>query len=100
LRLSLSRMLGRIMDRATELGKHLEWLKASIEVAEPNAVAGLIRERRATLSELASLPSSLEGSKADDLRARREARKRRTNNSSGATRRAQPRRSNGSHRAG
>ena len=42
------------MDRQAELEQHIEWLGKALDEAEPNAVAGLLRERRLTLNELAA----------------------------------------------
>lgn len=43
--------------------------------AEPDKVASLSREYRATLAELDALPSAMKRTTLDDLKAKREARK-------------------------
>ena len=62
------------MDRKTELEKHLTWLDDALGEAEPNAVAGLLRERRQTLNELVSV-GAVVGTVRNDIAAAREKRR-------------------------
>ena len=62
------------MDRKAELEKHIGWLDSAVAVAEPNAVAGLLRERRQTLNELAVVGATM-GSVRNDIAAAREKRR-------------------------
>ena len=59
--------------RRDELARHLAWIDAALESAEPSAVAALLRERRITLNEMGEEPK--EQSKRDELRERRAKRR-------------------------
>jgi len=62
------------MERKDELERHIGWLDAALVEAEPNVVAGLLRERRLTLDHLAAMGTI--GSVRNDLadaRAKRRA---------------------------
>ena len=103
------------MDRRAELERALEvlWMAldgqrliesaktddAGVPYTYREASAPLVREVRAVTAELAALPR-VEGkvSKADEITARRQARRGNVD-SAPAARRGQQRRSNGSHRA-
>lgn len=63
------------MDRRAELETHLDRLAAAIEGAPPGVVAGLLRERRITLREVAEVPSSDGKSIRDDVAAKRKQRR-------------------------
>lgn len=62
------------MDRKAELKKHIVWLDEAVRSAEPAAVAGLLRERRQTLNELASVGATV-GTVRNDIAAAREKRR-------------------------
>jgi len=71
---------------------------------QPSAVASLSKELRAVQAEIDQGTGKAEGSKADDiaddLAKRRAARVAGSEDRAPATRRGQPRRSNGNHRTG
>lgn len=67
-------------SRRERLEQLRDLLRAQLESAPPSAVAGIAREYRATLAELAAMGAGAdapreEGSKVDELAARREARR-------------------------
>jgi hypothetical protein len=62
------------MDRKAELEKHLTWIDGALADADPNVMAGLLRERRITVNELASAGAVM-GSVRNDLTAAREKRR-------------------------
>jgi hypothetical protein len=66
---------------------------------QPAAVASLSKELRAVQAELDGVTAAKEVSVADELSDRRAARRSVSPDRAPATRRGQPRRSNGSHRA-
>jgi hypothetical protein len=51
-------------------------LAAQLELAEPAVAAQIAGQLRATLKDLAALPAVKEGSKLDEVKQRREARRR------------------------
>lgn len=68
-------------DRRAQLEELRDILRAQLEDAPPSAVAGIAREYRATLADLAALGGAgdaprEEGSKVDELARKREARRR------------------------
>ena len=65
-------------DRVAELRKNLRHLDEAVQRAEPKELAALLRERRITLSELASLGGVEKGSSIDELARRREDRRAKT----------------------
>lgn len=67
-------------DRRAQLEDLRDLLRDQLEDAPPSAVAGIAREYRATLAELAALGPGAdapreEGSKVDELARKREARR-------------------------
>lgn len=62
-------------DHVEELEQHLKHIDVSLSVAEPRELAGLLRERRITLNEIAALGGIEEGSRIDELARRREDRR-------------------------
>ena len=62
------------MDRKAELMVNLDWLDTALRSAKPEAVAGLVRERRQTLSELASVGAAM-GTVRNDIAVAREKRR-------------------------
>ena len=64
-----------MIDRTAELTKALAHIDAALSAAEPNAVAGLLRERRITLAEMADLEGVEKGSTVDELANRRTTRR-------------------------
>lgn len=68
-------------SRRDQLEELRDLLRDQLDQAPPSAVAGIAREYRATLDALAALesgatPREEEGSKVDELSARRAARRR------------------------
>lgn len=67
-------------SRRDQLEELRDFLRDQLDQAPPSAVAGIAREYRATLDALAALESGAtpreEGSKVDELSARRAARRR------------------------
>lgn len=70
-------------SRRDQLEELRDFLRDQLDQAQPSAVAGIAREYRATLDALAALESGAtpreeeeEGSKVDELSARRAARRR------------------------
>jgi hypothetical protein len=63
------------LDRAAELKTNLSWIDGALSVAEPNAVASLVRERRLTLAELAEVPTNTGRSTRKEIADKRAARR-------------------------
>ncbi len=74
--------------------------KDGVAYVATEPAAGLLGQLRQIVAELDSLPTETKGTKADELRDRREARRSNPDDSVSPTKRAQSRRSNGSHRMG
>lgn len=66
-------------DQRTALEAIRDRLAAELEEAGGRDVASIARELRLTLAEIENLPSKREESKVDDLTARREQRRRASN---------------------
>lgn len=62
-------------DQRAALEAIRDQLAAQLERAEPAVAAQIAGQLRATLKDLAALPPTREGSKLDEVRARREARR-------------------------
>jgi hypothetical protein len=63
------------VDLRVELEASLVHLDAALVGAKPGEVAGLVRERRAVVTQLAALPAAEESNPVDDLSARRKNRR-------------------------
>lgn len=63
------------MDLRSELVASLAHIDSALVDAKPGEVAGLIRERRAVVTQLAALPAGEESNPVDDLTARRKNRR-------------------------
>ena len=63
-------------DQRAALEAMRDKLAADMELADPAVVAQIAGQLRATLKDLAALPPAAGGSKTDEVRARREARRR------------------------
>ena len=66
-------MLAQV-DRVAELRSHLTFLDRALNLAEPSAVAGLVRERRLTLLEIAATPAG-DGSLRNEIAEQRSRRR-------------------------
>lgn len=62
-------------DRATALTALRDKLAAAIDAAQPNELAQLSRQMSAVLAELEQVATPTGGSKSDELRARRAAKR-------------------------
>ncbi len=89
-------------DRLTVLRANAETLRRALELAEPQAVAALVRELRITAKEIedAERDAPVEVSLSDQLAAARAAKVAAAADSASTGRRGQPRRRGGDHRAG